>query len=147
MAISDIPRTIWWQDGSVMMVDQSRLPLVGDILQCDTHGGMCVAIKSMAVRGAPALGVAAAMGVALWAANESSGYDTTEAFLAGVDAVAETIAETRPTAVNLMWGAERIRLFAHANAGELSPQSPFFPRARRRAAFQPHHRRRAPGRG
>ena len=116
MALEDIPRTIWWEADSVRLVDQTRLPLQGDILVCDTHEGVCVAIQSMAVRGAPALGVAAALGMALWARNESEGYDTVDAFLAGLDDVAVTISETRPTAVNLAWGAQRIKQLAHANA-------------------------------
>ena len=71
MAINDIPRTIWWEDGKVRLVDQSRLPLVGDVLECETHSGVCWAIKGMAVRGAPALGVAAALAIAAWATNEA----------------------------------------------------------------------------
>jgi methylthioribose-1-phosphate isomerase len=123
MAIEDrIPRTIWWEDAKadqaarVLMIDQTRLPLAGDVLVCEVHEGVCMAIGSLAVRGAPALGVAAAFAVALWVANESEGYDTVDAFLAGLDDVAEDVAETRPTAVNLAWGAERMRLLAHANA-------------------------------
>jgi methylthioribose-1-phosphate isomerase len=122
MAMEDIPRTIWWEADSVRLVDQSRLPLQGDILVCDTHQGVCVAIQSMAVRGAPALGVAAALGVALWVRNESDGYETIDAFLAGLDDVAQDIAETRPTAVNLAWGAERMKQLAHANADLPLPQ-------------------------
>ncbi len=117
-----IPRTIWWEDAEddepaqVRLVDQTRLPLVGDILVCEVHEGVCMAIGSLAVRGAPALGVAAAFAIALWVANESEGYDTVDSFLAGLDDVAQDVAETRPTAVNLAWGAERMRLLAHANA-------------------------------
>lgn len=115
-SLDDIPRTIWWQDGRVMLVDQSRLPLQGDLLACNTYEGVCQAIKGMAVRGAPALGVAAALGVALWATTEGAEIDDTEAFLARLDEVAAEIAATRPTAVNLAWGAERMRRFAHDNA-------------------------------
>ncbi len=122
MPIEDrIPRTIWWEEGEgdeparVMLVDQTRLPLQGDILVCNIYDGLCLAIKSMAVRGAPALGVAAAMGIALWVRNESDGYDTMDTFLAGLDDVAQDLSEARPTAVNLSWGAERIRAYAHAN--------------------------------
>jgi methylthioribose-1-phosphate isomerase len=121
MAITDIPRTIWWADDesgrpAVYMVDQSRLPLVGDVLVCSVYEGVCVAIAGMAVRGAPALGVAAAMAVALWVANESDEIERIEEFLAAVDAVAGEVAATRPTAVNLAWGAERIRRLAHESA-------------------------------
>ena len=122
MAISDIPRTLWWQDDeetgrpAVYMIDQSRLPLAGDVLVCSLHEGVRQAIAGMAVRGAPALGVAAAYGVAIWAANETADIQTTADFLAELDQVAAEIASTRPTAVNLAWGAERMRSLAHAHA-------------------------------
>jgi len=117
MGIEDIPRTIWWEDGKVYLVDQSRLPLQGDLLACNTYEGLCHAIRGMAVRGAPALGVAAALGVALWATTEGASIDDTAEFLAALDRVADEIAGTRPTAVNLAWGAERMKRFAHAHAG------------------------------
>ncbi len=113
MAIEDIPRTIWWEDGKVRLIDQSRLPLVGDILECDNHGGVCWAIKGMAVRGAPALGVAAALAIAAWAVNESIDIDDHGAFFAGLEEVVETVISTRPTAVNLAWGAQRMRRLAY----------------------------------
>src|SRR5450759_3099732 len=118
MAVEDIARTIWWDDEQrrVMLIDQSRLPLVGDLLVCNTADGVCLAITGMAVRGAPALGVAAALAIALWAANESDEMTGIDEFLAGLDAVAENITATRPTAVNLFWGAERMRSLARANA-------------------------------
>lgn len=97
------------------LIDQTRLPLRGDILCCKTHEGLCTAIKSLAVRGAPALGVAAAFAVALWSENESDDTDV-DSYLASLDAVVETVASARPTAVNLSWGAERIRTLARDNA-------------------------------
>jgi methylthioribose-1-phosphate isomerase len=69
------------------------------------------------VRGAPALGVAAAMAIALWAANQSEDADTFEKFSAGIDAVAADVTATRPTAVNLFWGAERVQALVRDNAG------------------------------
>ncbi|MDZ4064603.1 MAG: S-methyl-5-thioribose-1-phosphate isomerase [Coriobacteriia bacterium] len=116
MGIEDnIPRTIWWEDGKVRLIDQSRLPLVGDILECDTHTGVCWAIKGMAVRGAPALGVAAALGIAAWAQNEAEDDWSTEQFLGRLEEVVQEIVETRPTAINLLWGAERLRRLAWGN--------------------------------
>ncbi|MDP2182849.1 MAG: S-methyl-5-thioribose-1-phosphate isomerase [Actinomycetota bacterium] len=116
MSIEDrIPRTIWWEDGKVRLIDQSRLPLVGDILECDTHTGVCWAIKGMAVRGAPALGVAAALGIAAWAQNEAEDDWSTEQFLGRLEEVVQEIVETRPTAINLLWGAERLRRLAWGN--------------------------------
>ncbi|PKQ20922.1 MAG: S-methyl-5-thioribose-1-phosphate isomerase [Actinobacteria bacterium HGW-Actinobacteria-6] len=116
MAINDIPRTIWWEDGKVVLVDQSRLPLVGDLLACNSYDGVCQAIKGMAVRGAPALGVAAALAVALWATTAGEDIDDPTAFLAELDRVADEIASARPTAVNLAWGAERMKRFARGNS-------------------------------
>jgi len=112
-----IPRTIWWEDEKVRLIDQTRLPLVGDILECETHEGVCIAIRSLAVRGAPALGVAAALAVAAWAWNESGEYETEESFFAALEDAVQTIKESRPTAVNLQWGAERMRRFAYAQEG------------------------------
>ncbi len=114
--LGNIPHTIWWEDGAVHMVDQTRLPLVGDLLVCNTYEGVCVAISTLAVRGAPALGVAAALGVALWSETESGDIDDLDAYLTALDEVADTIAATRPTAVNLAWGAERMKRFARDNA-------------------------------
>lgn len=122
MGIEAIPQTLWWavdeKTGrpAVYMVDQTRLPLAGDVLVCATHEGVCRAISGMAVRGAPALGVAAAMAIALWAANESDDVTTYDEFEAGIDRVAAEVTATRPTAVNLFWGAERMRALVRENA-------------------------------
>jgi methylthioribose-1-phosphate isomerase len=116
MPIDDIPRTIWYDDGSVYLVDQTRLPLQGDILQCSTAEGVCVAITSLAVRGAPALGVAAALALATWTENETEDITTVDDYLQGLGEVIEAVASTRPTAVNLVWGAERIRRLALENS-------------------------------
>lgn len=116
MGLNDIPRTIWWEDGKVVLIDQSRLPLVGDLLACNTYEGVCSAITGMAVRGAPALGVAAALGIALWATTEGADFEDYDAFLARLDEVAAEITATRPTAVNLFWGAERMKRFVRENA-------------------------------
>jgi methylthioribose-1-phosphate isomerase len=114
--LGNMPLTIWWEDGTVRMIDQSRLPLVGDLLVCNTYEGVCVAIAGLAVRGAPALGVAAALGVALWSETAGAGIDDLSLYLAELDRVADEIAGTRPTAVNLKWGAERMKRFARGNA-------------------------------
>jgi methylthioribose-1-phosphate isomerase len=128
MAISDIPQTLWWAtdeatgQAAVYLIDQSRLPLAGDVLVCSACDGVCQAISGMAVRGAPALGVAAAFAIALWSANESVDITSTEEFLTELDEVAEKITATRPTAVNLFWGAERMRRFARDNADRSLPE-------------------------
>lgn len=119
--LTNLPRTIWWEvdpsDGiaGVYLVDQTRLPLQGDVLCCRTMEGVCLAIKSLALRGAPALGVGAAMAVAIWSENEST-QTTVESYLTALDEAARTVAQSRPTAVNLSWGTDRIKDFAHTAA-------------------------------
>ncbi|MBN2848028.1 MAG: S-methyl-5-thioribose-1-phosphate isomerase [Coriobacteriia bacterium] len=98
------------------MIDQSRLPLVGDLLVCNSYEGVCLAISGMAVRGAPALGVAAALGVALWSETEGAAIEDFRFYLDELDRIADEIAATRPTAVNLKWGAELMKRFARDNA-------------------------------
>ena len=108
MAVQDLPRTIWWENDAIYMVDQTRLPLQGDVLVCQTYEGLIMAVKSLAVRGAPALGVAAAYGVALWSQTDGQHCATTEEYLDRLSFVADQIASARPTAVNLSWGVRRV---------------------------------------
>ena len=89
---------VQWTDAGVVMLDQRRLPREQVFLTCRSYLEVAEAIRSMAVRGAPAIGVAAPMGVAL---GVQEGAD--------FDAVCETLARTRPTAVNLFWAIERMR--------------------------------------
>ncbi|MFP5376952.1 MAG: S-methyl-5-thioribose-1-phosphate isomerase, partial [Acidimicrobiia bacterium] len=96
-----IPPTIEWRDGVVRMVDQRRLPAELVFLDAGTVDELCEAVATLAVRGAPALGVAGAMGIALAA---SRGEDLDEA--------AARLVATRPTAVNLAWGVGRARAAA-----------------------------------
>jgi methylthioribose-1-phosphate isomerase len=100
--------TIQWTEGGVVMIDQRRLPLEEVYVTCRTHAEVAEAIRNMTIRGAPAIGVAAAMGVALGALHAD------EADLDGqMEAICETLAATRPTAVNLFWAIDRMkRLYA-----------------------------------
>jgi len=91
--------TIEWTDGGVVMIDQTRLPREQVFVTCRSYVEVAVAIRSMVIRGAPAIGVAAAMGVALGVQED-----------ADFDRVCETLASTRPTAVNLFWAIERMRV-------------------------------------
>ena len=98
--------TVAWQDGAVVMIDQRRLPAEEVYLRCRDHAEVAAAIRDMAVRGAPAIGVAAAMGIALGVRNSSAeGEPLREAF----DRICAEMAATRPTAVNLFWAIERMR--------------------------------------
>ncbi|PXY26030.1 S-methyl-5-thioribose-1-phosphate isomerase [Prauserella sp. PE36] len=95
-----VGRTIDWADGTVVIVDQCALPAEHRLLRLATVDELIGAIQRLAVRGAPALGAAGALGVAL--AAHRHGTDT-----AAVHADAERLATARPTAVNLRWGVER----------------------------------------
>jgi methylthioribose-1-phosphate isomerase len=100
--------TIQWVDGAVVMIDQRRLPLEEAYATCRTYEEVAAAIKDMVIRGAPAIGVAAAMGVALGVAHAS-----VENLDAQFTAICDTLAATRPTAVNLFWAIGRMkRLYA-----------------------------------
>jgi methylthioribose-1-phosphate isomerase len=99
-------RTITWQDGNVITVDQTRLPLETVTLRIKTVEEMAEAIKNLRVRGAPLLGAAAAFGLAL-AAYHSNASCVSE-LLAELEDSAETLKGTRPTAVNLFWAADRV---------------------------------------
>jgi methylthioribose-1-phosphate isomerase len=90
--------TIQWTDAGVVMIDQTRLPREQVFVTCRSYLEVAEAIRSMVIRGAPAIGVAAAMGVAL-GVQEGADFET----------VCRTLAATRPTAVNLFWGIERMR--------------------------------------
>jgi methylthioribose-1-phosphate isomerase len=99
--------TIKWQDGAVVMLDQRRLPLEEIYNTYTTHEQVAEAIEVMVIRGAPAIGIAAAMGVAL-AAKEAAGKSG-RAFHEFVDQAIARLARTRPTAVNLFWALTRMK--------------------------------------
>jgi methylthioribose-1-phosphate isomerase len=89
-----------------MMIDQRQLPAVLEVITLHKGSEVVEAIRNMAVRGAPAIGAAAAFGLAL-SANESRARSSTE-FLADIESAAATLKGTRPTAVNLAWAVERV---------------------------------------
>jgi methylthioribose-1-phosphate isomerase len=100
--------TIQWVDGAVVMIDQTRLPLEEKYATCRTYQEVAAAIRDMIIRGAPAIGVAAAMGVALGVLHARE-----ENLDRQVETVCDTLAATRPTAVNLFWAIGRMkRLYA-----------------------------------
>ena len=107
-----IPPTVAWVDGRVRLIDQRELPRRLRFLECASVEDVCRAISSLAVRGAPALGATGAFGVALGARRP--GRET--AALSGAAEAAERIVATRPTAVNLAWGARRALAAAQAAA-------------------------------
>jgi methylthioribose-1-phosphate isomerase len=96
--------TIQWTDDGVVMIDQTRLPIEEKYVTCRNYEEVAQAIRGMIIRGAPAIGVAAAMGVALGVLHAE------ECDLDGQFAtICETLANTRPTAVNLFWAIARMR--------------------------------------
>src|SRR6516164_705179 len=100
--------TIEWTPGGVVMIDQTRLPLQEEYVTCRNYEEVATAIRDMIIRGAPAIGVAAAMGVAIGVQQASP-----ENLDAQVEQICSTLAATRPTAVNLFWAIDRMkRLYA-----------------------------------
>ncbi len=110
-------KTIEWTNEGVRFIDQRRLPTEEVYEVCKSYEEVAEAIRNMTVRGAPAIGVAAAMGVAL-GMQQSTATDLA-GFRQHFDRVAKLIAETRPTAVNLFWGIRRMK----AKFDSLSGQS------------------------
>src|SRR5579863_7528983 len=99
--------TIQWINNSVVMIDQRRLPREQEFVTCRSYLEVAEAIRNMTIRGAPAIGVAAAMGVAL-GVMEGADFET----------VCSTLAATRPTAVNLFWAIDRMRRLRTSLEGE-----------------------------
>src|SRR5688500_13222856 len=105
--------TIEWQPDAVVMVDQRKLPGQEIYLRCKTAAEVARAIKTMVIRGAPAIGVAAGMGIAL--GMQRSKAQGTRQFAVELNKLCDVMAATRPTAVNLFWAIERMkRVFSEA---------------------------------
>ena len=99
--------TVFWQDGAVVMIDQRALPVSERYVACTDYRQVIAAIKDLTVRGAPAIGVAAALGIALGA--RSLAAETAPQFNDAVAAICREFAASRPTARNLFWAIERMR--------------------------------------
>jgi methylthioribose-1-phosphate isomerase len=116
--------TIDWQGDEIVMVDQRKLPAQEVYVRCRTATDVAKAIKTMVIRGAPAIGVAAAMGIALGMRRYRSAG--TRQFVTEFQKTCDQMAATRPTAVNLFWAIERMKRVlaraAHdgASAAEIS---------------------------
>ena len=106
--------TVEWKDGVVRLIDQSQLPGRVEILDCRDYHAIADAIRELRVRGAPAIGVTAAMGVALGVqAIQSTSY---KELMPKVSEICNHLAATRPTAVNLFWAIERMKRVLEENA-------------------------------
>ena len=101
-----IERTVRWKNSRVILIDQSKLPNKFSYIKCTDYRQVADCIKNMKIRGAPALGVAAAMGLALCAYSSKS--MTKQDLLLELNKAGEVLIDTRPTAANLAWGVKRI---------------------------------------
>src|ERR671931_1042094 len=104
---------VWWDDDRLMLLDQGRLPAEELERACERWEDVADAIRTLVVRGSPAIGVAAAFGVAL--AARQSRATTFDALLADLELAIKGLAATRPTAVNLFWALERMKRLAFAS--------------------------------
>ncbi len=100
--------TIQWTNDGVVMIDQTRLPREEAYVTCRTYTEVADAIRSMVIRGAPAIGVAAAMGVALGVLRSNDRFED----------ICDTLARTRPTAVNLFWAIGRMKKLYESLRGQ-----------------------------
>jgi len=100
-------KTLEWTSAGVRFIDQTRLPTEEVYVTCRDYREVATAIRDMVVRGAPAIGVAAAMGVALGVRDSKAA--TYAQLKPELDEICNTLAATRPTAVNLFWGIQRMR--------------------------------------
>ena len=99
-------KTIEWKDNSVIMIDQTKLPNELLFVTCSDYKQVANAIKTLVVRGAPAIGVSGAFGLALAALQSNA--STKEEMINDLNSAKNILFETRPTAVNLVWGLEKI---------------------------------------
>ena len=112
---------VQWKDGAVVLIDQTLLPGKLEFRRCPDIPTLCHAIRELAVRGAPAIGVAAAYGLTMsWELNRRSGGSPAE-ILTAFQADRAALAATRPTAVNLFWALDRLGSYAESlvTAGSL----------------------------
>ncbi len=121
-------RAVEWMDGRIRLIDQRLLPATFEHLYIDTLAGAAGAIRDMAVRGAPAIGITAAYAVALAARDRYR--DNNKDWRAGFESDLKILAQARPTAVNLRWAVERMRAVIQ-NTGTADPSPRLLEEARR----------------
>lgn len=109
---------IVWQEDKVFLIDQTRLPNEYAVVEISRCSDMAEAIKTMIVRGAPAIGVAAAYGMYLGAREIQS--NDAEVFLHELESIAQMLRQTRPTAVNLFWAIARMLKTAYETIGTIA---------------------------
>jgi len=99
-------RTVEWKNNSVIMIDQTKLPNELVFVKYTDYNDIAIAIRNLVVRGAPAIGVSGAFGLALAALQSSA--ETTDGLLSDLEKAKKILFETRPTAINLSWGLKKI---------------------------------------
>ena len=102
----DLLLTVAWKDDSVIMIDQTKLPNKLVYFKCNDFNDVAYAIKNLVIRGAPAIGVAAALGLALAATHSKA--KTVSELMSDLNIAFKVLRATRPTAINLFWGLERV---------------------------------------
>jgi len=110
-------KTIEWKENKLYLIDQRILPQEEKYLAYDNYKDVAAAIKDMVVRGAPAIGVTAAFGVAL--AVQSSDASNCDDLQRDIETACDVLISTRPTAVNLKWGLERMKRVMQENVGAI----------------------------
>ena len=101
-----MPRTVEWKDNSVIMIDQTKLPNKLEFVTYTDYNQVANAIRTLVVRGAPAIGVSGAFGLAL--AVLQSDATEKESLISDLEIAKKVLLETRPTAINLAWGLDKI---------------------------------------
>ena len=137
-------RTIEWSNGTVITIDQTRLPQETVTLEIRTCDQMAEAIKNMRIRGAPLLGAAVAFALALTAYHSKA--DSKTELLAELENAATTLKSTRPTAVNLFWAVDRVLNKARDFSGNAEELKVFVVREAQRIADEDAEANRAIGR-
>ena len=137
-------RTVIWKDGAVVMIDQKALPVEERYVTCTDYREVIAAINDLTIRGAPAIGVAAAMGIALGALHIAA--DAPESFRNAFDEICLQFSATRPTARNLFWAIERMKrrcddALPTASAATVHGGSVRTPSEASGRVFQPQERR------
>ena len=109
-------KTIEWVDGTVLLLDQSKLPFEVIFVRCSDYRTVAEGIRKLWIRGAPAIGIAAAMGIALGVQDIRT--KSSDEFIKRVQPVFHEMLSTRPTAVNIRWAVERMQRLLHRNRDE-----------------------------
>ena len=105
-------RTVEWKDNKVIMIDQTKLPNQLVFVKYDDYNQVANAIRTLIVRGAPAIGVSGAFGLALAALQSKA--KTKDELISDLEKARKILFETRPTAVNLKWGLDKIMTVANS---------------------------------